>query len=392
MYDRFCNPLLFRSFFLFGPRATGKSSLLKKIYKDHQDILWFNLLEPETYRQLVVRPELLSKWVKAAKPQPQWVVCDEIQKIPSLLDQVHNLIEEKKIRFALTGSSARKLKKGAANLLGERALVNELFPLTVEELGEDFDLTQALQWGTLPEIITASSNLERKEILQAYVGTYLKQEIKEEQIIRQLDPFVRFLEVGAQQNGEIVNATKIGRDSNTNATTIIRYFEILQDTLMGFFLDPYHNSVRKVQTEKSKFYWFDLGVRRALEGTLENTLLEGSSEFGKAFEHFFILEIYRMAKYRRKEDRFSYLRTKDNVEIDLLIERSKKELWAIEIKSAKNVSLDRFAATLQLAKDLNVNRFIVASREERPRQEGMIEILPWQQVIRELYGEQLIVS
>jgi len=389
MYPRICNPLLSRSFFLLGPRATGKSSLLKVLFSQNSAVLWVNLLHFETYRKLLARPELLLEWIDSADPAPQWVVCDEIQKIPGLLDQVHDIIESRKIRFALTGSSARKLKKGAANLLGGRALVNELYPLTTEELGEDFDLKGALKWGTLPEVITASSDLERKEILRAYVGTYLKEEIKEEQIIRQLDPFVRFLEVGAQQNGEIVNATKIGRDSHTDAKTIIRYFEILQDTLMGFFLDPYQRSVRKVQTEKSKFYWFDLGVRAALEGTLDNTLIEGSSDFGRAFEHFFILELHRMAKYRRKEDRFYYIRTKDDVEIDLLVERSRKSLWAIEIKSSKNVSLDRLTASRKLASDLKVDRFIVACREERPRRIDEVEILPWQQVVRELYGEDL---
>ncbi len=386
MYPRSCNPLTSRSFFLFGPRATGKSSLLKERFAQNSRVLWINLLNSETYRKLLARPELLKEWTASAHPEPEWVVCDEIQKIPALLDLIHDIIEERKIKFALTGSSARKLKKGAANLLGGRALVNHLFPLTVQELGKDFNLKAALQFGTLPEIITSQTDLERKEILRAYVGTYLREEIKEEQIIRQLDPFVRFLEVAAQQNSEITNATKIGRDSQTDAKTIIRYFEVLQDTLMGFFLDSYQKSVRKVQTGKAKFYWFDLGVKRALEGTLDNEILEGSSDFGRAFEHFFIAEAYRMAHYTRKEDKFSYLRTKDDVEIDLVIERSKKELWAIEIKSSQNVALEKLAAPLKLAEDMGAKRLIVASRETRPRKIGKIEILPWQDLLQELYG------
>jgi predicted AAA+ superfamily ATPase len=390
MYPRLCKPLLSRSFFLFGARATGKSSLLREVFQSSEfrpeDILWVNLLDPETYRILLLRPETLLEWVNGSQKNPKWVICDEIQKVPALLDVVHHLIEGKKIRFALTGSSARKLKRGGANLLAGRALINELYPLTSVETGEDFKLLDALRWGTLPEVVTADSDSLRREILRAYVGMYLREEIKEEQIVRNLDPFVRFLEVSAQCNGEITNAAKIGRDSRTDAKTILRYFEILQDTLMGFFLDPYQRSIRKVQTEKSKFYWFDLGVRRALEGTLDNSVIEGSSEFGRAFEHFLIAEIFRISKYQRREEKLFYLRTKDNVEIDLIIERSRKELWAIEIKSSKSVSLDRMGPTSALAQDLGARRLIVASREDRPRRVGKVEVLPWRMLLQELYG------
>jgi len=387
MYPRVCKPLLSRSFFLFGPRATGKSSLLKSIFSSDSlagPVLWINLLHGDTFRKLLARPEVLKEWIEAAQPRPQWVVCDEIQKVPKLLDEVHNLIEEKKIEFALTGSSARKLKRGAANLLAGRALVNELYPLTADELGADFNLMKALRWGTLPEVATAASDLERKEILKAYLGTYLKEEIKEEQVIRNLDPFVRFLEVAAQQNGEITNASKIGRASGSDAKTVIRYFEILQDTLMGFFLDSHQRSVRKVQTEKSKFYWFDLGVVRALEGTLDNQILEGSSEFGRVFEHFLILEIYRTLKYLGSSCKLSYLRTKDDVEIDLILEFPKKALWAIEIKSSNSVATERMARIQDLARDLKADRLIIASREERARKSGSLEILPWQQLLHEI--------
>lgn len=390
MYPRLCKPLLSRSFFLFGARATGKSSLLKEVFQSSEfrpeDTLWVNLLDPETYRVLLLRPEILVEWIDGREKKPKWVVCDEVQKVPALLDVVHHLIEERKIRFALTGSSARKLKRGGANLLAGRALINELYPLTSVETGEDFTLLNALRWGTLPEVTTADSDSLRREILRAYVGTYLREEIKEDQIVRNLDPFVRFLEVSAQCNGEISNAAKIGRDSRTDSKTILRYFEILQDTLMGFFLDPYQRSVRKVQTEKSKFYWFDLGVRRALEGSLDNKITEGSSEFGRAFEHFLITEIFRLSKYQRCEEKLYYLRTKDDVEIDLIIERSRREIWAIEIKSSRAISLDRMGPTLALAKDLGAHRIIIASREELPRRVGPIEVLPWRMLLRELYG------
>ncbi len=391
MYKRLCNPLLSNSFFLFGARATGKTSLLKGLLPAGAKILWIDLLDQVLYQELLTHPERFVEMIPKDFGKNCWVVTDEIQRLPGLLNYVHKLIEERKIFFALTGSSARKLKRGGANLLAGRAFINTLHPLSYRELGKDFNLDFVLNWGSLPFVFQNQTHrhnpLALKEYLRAYVAGYLREEIKEEQIVRQLDPFARFLEVAAQHNGNIINASKIARDSLTDSAAVLRYFEILADTLLGFFLEPYNRSVRKVQTAKSKFYFFDVGVRRAIEGVLDSTVVSQSSTYGQSFEHFFILECKRLSQYLKKEDRLYYIRTKDDVEIDLLIERSRKELWAIEIKSSQRVDEKEFTRSIALAKDLKVSRFLVASREPRKRYLKDIEIWPWQEVLSELYGE-----
>ncbi len=318
-----------------------------------------------------------------------WVVADEIQKIPELLNYVHMLIEERKISFALTGSSARKLKRGGANLLAGRAFLNNLHPLTYRELGADFDLDFVLNWGSLPKILELRPDpLALREYLRTYVAMYIQQEIKEEQVVRHLDPFLRFLEIAAQHNGNIVNASKIGRDSGTDYNAVLRYFEILSDTLLGFYLDPYHRSVRKIQTAKSKFYFFDVGVKKSIEGTLESQVMPRTYAYGKAFEHFFICEAFRLRDYSRSSAQFYYVRTKDDVEIDLLVEKNKNELWAIEIKSSENVDANETKKIIPLAKDLRVTKILVASREKHKRSFPDFEIWPWQDVLNELFPEE----
>lgn len=388
MYTRSCKPLLSNSFFVFGGRGTGKTTLLKALLPPGANILWVNLLDSVLYQKLVARPQLFFEMIPSHFGENSWVVADEIQRIPELLNAVHRLIEDRKIKFALTGSSARKLKRGSANLLAGRAFLNSLFPLSVEELGSDFNLDFILNWGSLPQVFSYSDDISRSEYLNAYVASYLKEEIKEEQVVRQLDPFVRFLETAGQSNGQIINAAKIARDAGTDTKSVLRYFQILEDTLVGFFLEPFHTSVRKVQTAKSKFYLFDLGVKKSLERTLQSPHIPGTYAYGKAFEHFFIMECKKRQSYQRRSDRFYYLRTKDNVEIDLLIERSRSELIAVEIKSSEKVDGTDLRSAISLSKDLKVKRFIVASREPAARRVDGIEILPWRQALEELYPTQ----
>ncbi|NUM89090.1 MAG: ATP-binding protein, partial [Bdellovibrionales bacterium] len=349
-------------------------------------VVWINLLDSVLYQQILAKPERFIEMIPEKFGKDSWVVVDEVQRIPELLNYVHLLIEEKRIRFALTGSSARKLKRLGTNLLGGRAFLNSLFPFTASELGSDFDLDEALQWGTLPQACKHDAALEKREYLRSYVATYLREEIKEEQIIRSLDPFVRFLEAAAQSSGQIMNASKVARDSGSDPRAVLRYFDVLADTLLGFFLEPYHRSARKVQTSKSKFYLFDTGVKRALEGTLDLPLRPGTSAYGHAFEHFFILECVRHSSYLRREEKHFYIRTKDDVEIDLLIERPGRELLAVEVRSAERVDENELRAAAALAKDLGAKRFLVASREKRARKVGEMEILPWTDILTELYG------
>ena len=223
------------------------------------------------------------------------------------------------------------------------------------------------------------------EFLRAYCSTYLKEEIKEEQLIRKMEPFLKFLEVSAQSNGTIINYSKIARDSGTDSKAVERYFEILSDTLLGFVLLPFHHSVRKRQSQKSKFYLFDLGVKRALEHTLRVPVQEGTYAFGRAFEHFFILECVRMNDYFRKDYRFSYLRTKDDLEIDLIIERPGEKLLLIEIKSSTTVDEIEISRLRAIKNDLEPCELWVASRESQPRYLDFATIFPWELILEKLF-------
>jgi predicted AAA+ superfamily ATPase len=315
------------------------------------------------------------------------VVVDEIQRVPVLLNYVHLLIEERGVRFALTGSSARKLKRGGANLLAGRALLNYLHPLTHFELDEDFDLDFCLNWGALPEVFSLKDDLERKEYLRAYVTNYIKEEIKEEQIVRKIEPFLHFLEIAAQCNGKILNHSKIGRDSGNNPKNVERYYEILKDTLLGFEIPPFHRSIRKRQSQKSKFYFFDLGVKRALERTLSSPVIERTSAYGHAFEHFFILECLRLNDYFRKDFRFSYLMTKEGVEIDLIIERPGMSTVLVEIKSTTHVDDTGLTGIKGLQREIPNSELLVVSREKFSRKlSGVGEIVHWREGIKRIFG------
>jgi predicted AAA+ superfamily ATPase len=386
MYRRIAKPLLSRSFFIFGARGTGKTSLLQKLLPENDSTIWIDLLDDELYKRLIANPSYFEELIPSNFGKECWVVADEIQRIPSLLNYVHRLIEKRNLNFALSGSSARKLKRNSANLLAGRAFNNFLFPLTNQELGSHFDLSFILNWGSLPLIFSLKSDEERREYLRSYVNNYIRQEIREEQVIRRLDPFIKFLESAAQCNGKIINASQIGRDSGTDSKAIVRYYQILEDTLLGFFLDPYHRSVRKIQSEKSKFYLFDLGVKRALQNDLNSTISDKSFAFGDAFEHFFIAECYRLRHYLRVEEKSFFLRTKDDVEIDLIIERKGGEIYAIEIKSSEKVDENKLSGFIKLAKDIKAKHIWVVSREKRVRTlESGVQVLPWEEAIKRLY-------
>ena len=307
MYRRQLSPLKDNSFFLFGSCGTGKSSLLREILENRTDCIKFDLLETDTEKKLARKPESLKKLITARETPPCWVIIDEIQKAPALLDVVHSLIESTKIKFALTGSSARKLKRGAANLLAGRAFVFHLYPLTHSELGDDFQLNQALLWGTLPKIYDLDTDEQKELFLTSYADTYIREEIISEQLVRNITPFRHFIEIAAQSNGEIINYSKIARDIRVEDTTVKNYFEILEDTHIAFRLPGYSESVRKQQTKAPKFYLFDTGVKRAMEEFQISKLPEGSSQYGKAFEHFIILECVRLNDYYRRKYKFSYL-------------------------------------------------------------------------------------
>lgn len=387
MYTRLCNPLISNSFFLFGARGTGKTSLLKELFLN-KSTFWIDLLNENEYLKYLKEPGLLHQQLLSLKPNPpEWVVIDEVQKLPFLLDEVQRKIEDDsfhpRLKFALTGSSARKLKRGSANLLAGRAFMNKLHPLTDSELGE-FDLNEILHWGTLPKIFQLDLE-EKKEFLRAYSNTYLKEEIKEEQIVRKIDPFVRFLEVAAQSNGKIINFSNIARDSFSDPKAIERYFQILEDTLIGFFLDPFHPSLRKRQVKKPKFYFFDLGIKRALEGALNTSILPRTYAFGDAFEHLIILECHRLNDYLRKDFRFSYYRSQ-TLEVDLVIERPGEKILLVEIKSSSlvdDVEINKLEVVSNAFPDCEA---LILSMETQARKSGKIEILPWKKGLQRIFN------
>lgn len=346
--------------------------------------LWIDLLDPEQENRYALRPGELLEQIRPERGRPAWVVIDEIQKVPKLLDAAHAAIESYGVRFALTGSSARKLKKGSVNLLAGRALVYPLFPLTSTELGDAFDLSQALQYGTLPGLLSIPGDQERKAFLRAYALTYLKEEVWAEHVIRRLDPFRRFLEVAAQSNGEVLSFSNIGRDIGADHKTVSSYFEILEDTQLGFLLEPYHASVRKRQRQAPKFFFFDPGVARALGGMLNVELVPRTYGFGKAFEHFVLLEILRLSNYRQKDYRFSYLRTKDGAEIDLIVERPGQALALVEIKSTDHVDERDVRELSRFLPDFPDAEAFCFSRDKVRKQIGGILAVPWQVGLEEI--------
>jgi predicted AAA+ superfamily ATPase len=320
----------------------------------------------------------------AVPPSTHWVIIDEVQKLPILLDLVHQQIESSRFQFALTGSSARKLKRGAANLLAGRAFIYHLFPLTASEIGDKFSLSDSLSWGTLPRIFALESEEEKADYLRSYTHTYLQEEITQEQVVRKLYPFRRFLFIAAQMSGQIINFAKIAREAGTTVPTVQSYFQILEDTLIGFLLDPFHESIRKRQRENPKFYFFDTGVLRSLSQTLSVKLPPQTYAFGAAFEHFLINEIHRLAEYKKKDYRFSYLRTKDGVEIDLIIERPGLKRALVEIKSTERILPDDVRSLQRIAPDIPNRESFCLSLDPTVQKIENVLCRPWPSGLEQL--------
>jgi len=276
------------------------------------------------------------------------------------------------------------LRHGTANLLAGRAFVHNLFPLTVREIGDRFSLQSALSWGPLPCAVTLENGNDRRDFLRAYTHTYLQEEITQEQIVRRLDPFRRFLTVAAQMSGPIVNFAKIGREVGTSTVTVQSYFQILDDTLIGSLIEPFHESVRKRQRGNPKFYLFDTGVRRALNNTLQVELLPQTHGYRVAFEHFVVNEINRLQSYAKKDYRLSYLRTKDGVEIDLVIERPGLKRALVEIKSTERVSEEDIRSLTGLGKDVTNSEAFCLSRDPTAKKIGAVNCFPWHQGLNEI--------
>jgi predicted AAA+ superfamily ATPase len=367
------------SFFLFGPRQTGKSTLINAIYPEKTWIV--NLLQSEVFLKYSRTPHLfrLEAEEQIKKGPIERIFIDEVQRLPVLLNEVHYLIEHyPACQFILTGSSARKLKRVGTNLLAGRAVERFLFPFTYDELGKNFSLEDALQFGTLPAISTKSGQ-EKIDTLTSYTHTYLQEEIKGEALTRNIGNFSRFLEVAAAQFGELVNFSSIARDAACAMRTVQAYYEILEDTLIGLRLEPWRKSLRKRLNTHVKFYFFDNGVTNAVNRHLS----AAPDPFlrGRLFEQFIIQETERKLCYAQSEASMFFWRTNHGAEVDLLIEKHGEIKAAVEIKSNTQIARAHLSGLKAFREDYpQVPCFLVANVDLAYELDG-VKIIPWREYL-----------
>lgn len=358
-----------KSHFLLGPRQTGKTFL---IHHTLENARVYDLLDSEIFLALSRNP---GRIFEELQPLDRVVVIDEIQRLPELLNEVHRMIETLGTRFLLTGSSARKLRRGGINLLGGRARTKYLHPLTSKELGEHFDLRRAIGRGLIPSIYFSD---EPGADLQAYAGSYLQQEILAEGATRNIPAFSRFLGVAALCNASMVNFTNVANDAQVARTTVYEYFEILKDTLILYELPAWRKSKRRKPLASSKYYFFDVGVTGVLQG---RQFAAGTPEFGEAFETYLMHELKCFSDYI-SGDQLSYWRTTSGFEVDFII----GDHTAVEVKAKKNLSTDDIKSLRKLAEEKKLKRYICVSMEPRRRKIDNIDILPYQEFLDLLWN------
>lgn len=367
-----------RSFFLLGPRATGKSTWLKHFFPTAFRI---DLLNTSEYFKFSSQPSYLRE-VILGRNQKQWVVIDEIQRIPALLNEVHSLIESHGYHFALTGSSARKLKRGNANLLAGRAIMKNFFPLVYPEWRDYCSLSEVLQWGTLPGVLDSDVS-DRVELLETYTGTYLREEIKEETIVRNVESFARFFQVASLTHGQVTNLSSIARDASVPRASITVYYEILVDTLVGAYLPAWKPKKRIKEVGHPKFYFFDIGVVRSLQGKLRDALSE--VEMGLFLETYLWHELRAYSSYQNKGGDLFYWRTPQQLEVDFIWNRGPHSV-AIEVKSSIRWK-DSFEAGLK-ALGLKNSWGVYRGSQILKRPWGWV--LPVEEFLKRLWSDQIL--
>lgn len=379
-------PFKRKSVFLFGPRQVGKSTLIKHLLAD-MDCLEIDLLKGDILLKYKKNPSLLRAEIEflLRNKDSVFVFIDEIQKCPELLNDVHYLIEKfkGKLSFILTGSSARKLKRVSVNMLAGRAWQFFLFPFTHVELGERFNLDDVLLRGTLPPVIDESLE-DGFRTLTAYAQTYLKEEILDEAIVRDIGAFSRFLDMAADQSGKIVNFSTIARETGVSGKTVKGYYEILEDTLIAVKLEPYLKSARKRLTKHPKYYLFDIGVVNAINGRTSVSSVRGSTIYGMLFEHFVILETCRLIHYAEKSYRIFHWRSSHGAEVDMIVEAS-DGLWAIEIKSSQIVKSGVLKGLRSFMEDYPDAKPLCVSTCDTPYMAGDIPVIPWRTLFSKDY-------
>ena len=364
------------SLFLWGARQTGKSTLLKTLFPNARR---YDLLQSEEFERLFRNPELLREELKDAE-QNNLVIIDEVQKIPQLLNEVHWLISNKNIRFILCGSSARKLIRCGANLLGGRALRTVMYPLVSAEI-PDFDLNKAIQNGMLPRHYT-TQNPQRR--LQAYIGDYLNEEIRAEALSRNLLSFTRFMEIAAQCSGEMIVYKNIAQDCGVSANTVKEYFSILEQTMIGYLVSGFTATSKRRAIAAPKFYYFDVGVVNYL--LKRDNLTQGTETFGHAFEHLIIQELIAYLGYSFSNEKLTYWRTSGGSEVDCIIGNGR---IAIEIKSCNEVKSRHTKGLKAFQEDFPQARLIVVSLDKYKRTMGDIEVFPATEFLSELWNGKI---
>ena len=362
-----------KSFFLFGPRATGKSTLIRQQLSESARVI--DLLDSRFYLRLISSPGDLESIIYADS-ENGIVVIDEVQRVPELLNEVHRLIEKKKLTFLLTGSSARKLRRGKANLLAGRVWEARLFPLTRREI-PDFNLERYLRYGGLPPVYLSPYPDEE---LNAYVNTYLKEEIMAEGLIRKLPPFSRFLRSAALANGEIINFTKLANDCQVPPSTVTEYVGLIEDTLMGFMLPSWKESRKRKAIRMGKFYFFDPGVTHTLTGT--QTIERNSHLYGKSFEQFIGMEMRAYLSYERKMLDFSYWRSTHGYEVDFLIGRE----TAVEVKASQRITRRDFKGLKALEEEKVFKNYVLVSQDPVNTRDGNFQALHWETFLDRLWS------
>ncbi len=364
-----------KSHFLFGPRGTGKTTLYETQLKGFR---LYDLLDDETYMRLFRRPKLIEE---ENLSDSKIIVIDEIQKLPKLLDEVHRLIKKYNWRFLLTGSSARKLKRGGANMLGGRAWEAQLYSLTAFEIS-DFELLKFLNRGGLPFVYNSS---DFRSDLKNYINIYLKEEIIEEALVKNHDYFMSFLDVIALSNGQEINYESIARDAGVPPRTVLNYVQVLEDTLMCFQLKPYRKTKSRKAISRSKLYLFDIGVANHLAKRGE--ILKDSELYGPVFEHFIINEIKAYLSYKAIDKQLCFWRTNDQLEIDCII----GDEVAIEIKSTSLATNSHCKNLSALKKEKIFKKHILVSNDPTRRIVGdEITVMPWQEFLKDLWQKKIV--
>jgi uncharacterized protein len=381
MFKREINPIKTKSYFLFGPRQTGKSTFVKSLLGPKD--IYIDLLPQRNFLNYAKNPGRIREEILAHLKtyEDPLVVIDEIQKIPALLDEVHELIESRNIKFILTGSSARKLRRGGANLLAGRAYTYHLFPLTFTETGAEFDLASALQRGTLP-LLWATDKENPREFLRSYTETYLKEEVAAEGLVRNIGPFAQFLDIAAANDGETVNFNNIARECAVSVKTVQQYYQILEDTFLAFKLPAWKKSERRRLVSHPRYYFFDTGVTNALAHTLTDQM--NPNIFGRRFEQFVICQMTAFIQYKRLDLQLYYWRTNHGAEVDVLLCQGNSIICALEIKSSQNIVKEQLAGLMSfLADNSHVPAYVLGRNQNRRQLKSNITVMNWDEFISE---------